>query len=162
MPTLLSMIAIAPPMPYGYLWEILFATILAVSVVLAIKYQNIGKRWILLLFAVGVGEMDLSANTHGYNILVAGLIIGLVTACSGFIIPVLYLAKLPLRRKKVKIVFISSGCLELILGAGGILYAINFGLDPFILYFGLLTIGFYCLVVGVASLFFNKPKSSRT
>ena len=160
MPALLSMVA--PPMPYGYLWEILFAAILAVSLVLAIKYPSIGKRWILLLFVVGVAEMAFSTNTYGYNILVAGLIIGLVTAYSGFIIPSLYLAKLHLRKKQVKILFILSGCLELILGSVGILYALNFGLDPFILYFGLLTIGFYSLIVGIASLFFPKQKCPST
>jgi hypothetical protein len=149
---------VAPPMPYGYLWEILFAAILAVSLVLAIKYQSFGKRWILLLSLVGVAEMGFSTNTHGYNILVAGLIIGLVTAYSGFIIPALYLAKLHLRKRQVKIVFILSGCLELILGSVGILYAINIGLDHFVLYFGLLTISFYSLIVGIASLFFAKRK----
>lgn len=158
MPALFSMIVIAPPMPYGYLWEILFAAILTVSWVLAIKYPTFGKRWIILLFVVGVAEMEFSTNTHGYNILVAGLIIGLVTAYSGFIIPALYLAKLHLRKKQAKIMFILSGCLELILGSVGILYSINFGLDPFILYFGLLTIGFYSLTVGIASLFFAKSK----
>jgi hypothetical protein len=158
MTALLSMIVMAPPMPYGYLWEILFATILAVSWLLAIKYPTFGKRWIILLFVVGVAEMEFSINTHTYNILVAGLIIGLVTAYSGFIIPALYLAKLHLRKKQTKISFILSGCLELILGSIGILYSISFGLDPFLLYFGLLTIGFYSLIVGIASLFFAKPK----
>ncbi len=156
--TLLSMAVMAPPMPYGYLWEILFAAILAVSWVLAIKYPNFGKRWVILLFVVGVAEMEFSTNTHGYNSLIAGLIIGLVTAYSGFIIPALYLAKLHLRKKQVKILFILSGCLELILGSVGILTAFFFGLNPFILYFGLLTIGFYSLIVGIASLFFAKPK----
>jgi hypothetical protein len=156
--TLVSMIVIAPPMPYGYLWEILFAAILAVSWMLAIKYPSFGKRWIILLFVVGVVEMEFSTNTHGYNILVAGLVIGLVTAYSGFIIPALYLAKLHLRKKQVKILFILSGCLELVLGSVGILTAFNFGLNPFILYFGLLTLGFYTLIVGIASLFFTQPK----
>ena len=158
MPALLSKAVMAPPMPYGYLWEIFFATILAVSWVLAIKYPSFGKRWIILLFVVGVAEMEFSFNTHGYSSLVAGLVIGLVTAYSGFIIPALYLAKLHLRKKQVKISFILSGCLELILGSIGILYSIYFGVDPFILYFGLLTIGFYSLIVGTASLFFAKPK----
>lgn len=153
---LLSMVA--PPMPYGYLWEILFAAILAVSVVLAIRYQSFGKRWILLLSLIGVAEMAFSTNTHGYNILIAGLIIGLVTAYSGFIIPALYLAKLHLRKKQTKLLFILSGCLELILGSVGILSAFSFGLDPFILYFGLVTIGFYSLIEGIASLFVTKPK----
>jgi hypothetical protein len=40
---LLSMVA--PPMPYGYLWEMLFVAILAVGLVLAIKYLSFGKRW---------------------------------------------------------------------------------------------------------------------
>jgi hypothetical protein len=158
MPNLLSMIAVAPPMPYGYLWEILFAATLAASWVLAVKFPSFGKRWIILLFVIGVVEMVFSTNTHGYNILVAGLIIGLVTAYSGFIIPALYLAKLHRRKRQTKILFILSGCLELILGSVGILTAFNFGLDPFILYFGLLTIGFYSLIVGIASLFFAKPK----
>jgi hypothetical protein len=157
--TLFALLSIvAPPMPYGFLWEILFAAILAVSLTLAIKYPFFGKRWVLLLFLVGVGEMVFSTNTHGYNILVAGLIIGLVTAYSGFIIPALYLAKLHLRKKRTKLLFILSGCLELILGTIGIITAFNFGLNPFILYFGLLTIGFYSLIVGIASLFFPKPK----
>jgi hypothetical protein len=156
MPALLSMVA--PPMPYGYLWEILFAAIIAFSLVLAVKFPSFGKRWIILLFVVGVAEMEFSINTHGYNILVAGLVIGLVTAFSGFIIPALYLAKLHLRKKQTKILFILSGCLELILGAVGILFSINIGLDPFILYFGLLIIGFYSLIVGITSLFFAKPK----
>lgn len=159
MSELLSMVA--PPMPYGYLWEIFFVAILGVSWVFAIKFPSFGKRWILLLFLVGVAEMVFSTNTHGYNILIAGLIIGLVTAYSGFIIPALYLAKLHLRKKQTKIVFILSGCLELVLGSIGILYAINFGLDPFILYFGLLTIGFYSLIEGIASLFFTKPRKEN-
>jgi hypothetical protein len=162
MPALLSMAVVAPPMPYGYLWEILFATILAVSWLLAFKYPSFGKRWILLLFVVGVAEMEYSSNTHGYNSLVAGLIIGLVTAYSGFIIPALYLAKLHLRRKQVKILFILSGCLELILGAVDILTAFNFGLNPFILYFGLLTIGFYSLIVGIASLLAHATKKNQS
>jgi zinc transporter ZupT len=112
--------------------------------------------------------MAFSTNTHGYNILVAGLIIGLVTAYSGFIIPALYLAKLHLRKKQVKILFILSGCLELILGAVGFFYFPRFGIylgyDPTIaqimmfVVFGLVTIGFYFVIVGIASLFFAKPK----
>jgi hypothetical protein len=60
----------------------------------------------------------------------------------------------------VKIFFILSGCLELILGAVGIFYRIFVGSGSVtvILYLGLLTIGFYSLIVGIASLFFAKPK----
>ncbi len=160
MSALFSMIAIAPPTPYGYLWETLFAAVLAVSLALAIKYPSFGKGWIVILSGVGLAEMVFSINTRGYNILVAGLIIGLVTAYSGFIIPALYLVKPHLRKKQVKIAFISSGCLELILGCLGVLYSFNFGVDPFLLYFGLLTLGFYSLIVGIASLFFAKPKKT--
>jgi hypothetical protein len=156
MSMLLSMVA--PPLPYGFLWEILFATILVASWVLAVKFPSFGKRWIFLLFVVGVVEMVFSTNTHGFNILVAGLIIGLVTAFSGFIIPTLYVAKLNLRKRQIKILFILSGCAELTIGLFGILTAFNFGLNPFILYFGLTTIGFYSLFIGVASLFFAKLK----
>jgi hypothetical protein len=152
------MAVMAPPMPYGYVWEIFFAAVLVVSWVLAVKYRSFGKRWIVILFGVGIVEMVFSANTHGYNSLVGGLVIGLVTAYSGFIIPALYLAKLPLRKKQTRIAFILSGCLELIFGYVGILTAFSFGVDPFLLYFGLLTIGFYSLIVGAASLFFAKPK----
>ena len=148
----------APPLPYGYLWEILFATILAVSWVLAIKYPSFGKRWILFLFVVGVAEFEFSHNIPPYSNLLVGMVVGLVTAFSGFIIPVLYLAKLRLRKKQVKISFILSGCLELILGSVGFFYRIFVGFDPTILYIGLLTIGFYSLIVGIASLFFAKPK----
>jgi hypothetical protein len=158
MAALVSMAVVAPPMPFGYLWEILFVAILGVSWVLAIKYPSFGKRWILLLFVVGVAEMEFSTNTNGYNSLIAGLIIGLVTAYSGFIIPGLYLAKLPLRKKQTKIAFILSGCLELIFGYVGILTTFNFGVNPFLLYFGLLTVGFYSLIVGTTSLFLAKPK----
>jgi hypothetical protein len=158
MAALLSMIMVAPPMPYGYFWEILFAAILIVSWVFAIKCPSFGRRWIFLLFVVGIAEMEFSANTHGYNSLVAGLVIGLVTAYSGFIIPALYLAKLHLRKKQTKIAFILSGCLELIFGYVGVLTAFSFGVNPFLLYFGLVTIGFYSLIVGTASFFFAKPK----
>jgi hypothetical protein len=154
---LLSMVA--PPMPYGYLWEILFATVLAVSLVLAIKYPPFGKRWIILLFAVGVAEFEFSHNTPPpYNTLVVGMIIGLVTACSGIIIPVSYWAKLHLYKKQVKIFFILSGCLELILGSVSIFYRIFVDSEAAILYLGLLTIGFYSLIVGIAGLLFAKPK----
>jgi hypothetical protein len=160
--SLLSMVA--PPMPYGYLWEILFATILAVSLVLAIRYQSFGKRWIFLLFVVGIAEYEFSRNTpRPYNTLVVGTLIGLVTIFSGLIVPVLYLAKEHLRKKQVKIFLILSGCLELIIGSVSILYSSRFyfGFDPQIIWFvvfGLLTIGFYSLIVGIASLFFAKPK----
>ncbi|MGD0451605.1 MAG: hypothetical protein ABSA79_11215 [Candidatus Bathyarchaeia archaeon] len=152
------MAVLAPPMPYGYLWEIFFAAILVVSWVLAVKFLSFGRRWIVILFVVGIGEMVFSANTRGYSSLVGGLVIGLVTAYSGFIIPALYMAKLPLRKKQTKIAVILSGCLELIFGYVGIVTAFNFGVDPFLLYFGLLTIGFYSLIVGAASLFFTKTK----
>ena len=152
--TLISMVA--PSLPYGYLWEIFFAGILAAGLVLAIRYPSFGKRWAIVLFLVGVAEMIFSSYTHGYNILLVGLIIGLVTAYSGLIIPALFLAKLSVRKKQTKILFILSGCLELILGSVGILSQFNFGLNPFILYFGLLTIGSYSLIAGVASLFFVK------
>lgn len=159
MAALVSMAVVAPPMPFGYFWEILFAVILAASLVLAFRFPSFGKKWILLLFVVGVAEMEFSANANGYNSLIAGLVIGLVTAYSGFIIPGLYLAKLPLRKRQTKIVFILSGCLELIFGYVGILTTFNFGVDPFLLYFGLLTIGFYSLIVGIALLFFAKTKN---
>jgi hypothetical protein len=155
---------LAPPLPYGYLLEILFATILAVSLVLAIKYQSFGKRWIFLLFVVGIAEYEFSRNTPPpYNTLVVGTLIGLVTIFSGLIVPVLYLAKEHLRKKQVKMSFILSGCLELIIGAVSILYSSRFylGFDPQIIWFvvfGLLTIGSYSLIVGIASLFFAKPK----
>jgi hypothetical protein len=156
MTVLLSMVA--PPMPYGYLWEILFAAILVVSWVLAIKFPSFGRKWIILLFVVGIAEMEFSTNTPGYSNLIVGLIVGLVTAYSGFIIPAIYLAKLHLRKRQTKIAFILSGCLELIFGYVGVLTAFSFGVNPFLLYFGLLTIGFYSLIVGTASLFFAKPK----
>ena len=148
----------APPLPYGYLWEILFAAILAVSLVLAIKYPSFGKRWIFFLFVVGVAEFEFSHNIPPYNNLAVGMVVGLVTTFSGFIIPVLYLAKLHLRKKQVKIFFILSGCLELIVGSVGFLYRIFLYLQGGILCIGLLTIGFYSLIVGIASLFFAKPK----
>jgi hypothetical protein len=157
MSTLLS--EVAPPMPYGYLWEILFAATLAVSCVLAIKYPSIGKRWALLLFVVGVAEFEFSGNIRGYNNLVVGMLIGLATAYSGIIIPISYYAKQHLRKKQVKIFFILSGCLELILGSVSIFYRISVGGSvAIILFLGLLTIGFYSLIVGIASLFFAKSK----
>ncbi len=158
MAPLLSMAVVAPPMPFGYLWEILFAVILAVSLVCAIKYPSFGKRWILILFVVGVAEMEFSTNTDGYSILIAGLVIGLVTTYSGLIVPALCLANLHHRKKQTKVVFILSGCLELIFGYVGVLTAFSFGINPFFLYFGLLTIGFYSLIIGTASLVFAKPK----
>lgn len=148
----LSLIAISPPLPYGYLFEIFFATILVVSWVAAIKFQSFGKRWIVLLFVVGILEMVFSTSPFGYNSLITGLIIGLVTAYSGFIVPAFYLAKLSLRKKRTKIIFTLSGCLELIFGYVGVLTAFNFGFNPFLLYFGLLTIGFYSVIVGTANL----------
>jgi hypothetical protein len=157
---LLSMVA--PPMPYGYLWEILFATILAVSLVLAIKYPPFGKRWAFLLFIVGVAEFEFSGNTpHPYNTLVVGMLIGLATAYSGIIIPASYLAKQHFRKKQVKIFLILSGCLELIAGSVSIFYRIFGGSEAVILYLGLLTIGFYSLIVGIASLFFAKPHKQK-
>ena len=155
------LVMVAPPMPYGYLWEILFAAILGISLALAIKYPSFGKKWILLLFLLGVAEMAFSTNTGGYGILVAGLIIGLVTAYSGFIVPVLYLAKIHLRRNRTKILFIISGCLELVLGAIGVVTGFFFGINPFLLYFGLLTIGIYSLIAGTASLFYAKLTNSK-
>jgi len=86
--------------------------------------------------------MEFSINTRGYNVLVAGLIIGLVTAYSGFIIPALYLAKLHLRKKRVKRFFILNAHLELIFGAVGILFRISFGVDSFILYLACLLLVF--------------------
>ncbi|MGB9960209.1 MAG: hypothetical protein ACPLKQ_06795 [Candidatus Bathyarchaeales archaeon] len=147
----------APPLPYGYLWETLFATILVTSLALALKYPSFGKRWSFLLFPLGIAEYEFSCNPPPpYSILVAGVIIGLVTAFSGLIVPALYLAKPHFRKKQVKIAFISSGCLEIVLALVGIFYRISFGFDSTILtilYFGLLTIGFYSLIVGTASLF---------
>jgi len=154
----------APSLPYGYLLEILFATILAASLVSAIKYQSFGKRWVFLLFLVGVVEYELSYNTPPpYNTLIVGTLIGLVTMFSGLIIPVLHLAKRHLRKKQVKIALILSGCLELIIGSVSILYSSPFhsGFDPQIIWlviFGLLTIGCYSLIVGIASLFFAEGK----
>jgi hypothetical protein len=159
----------APPLPYGYLWEILFATILAVSLVLAIKYPPFGKRWALLLLVVGIAEYEFSLNTpRPYNTLAIGLLIGIVTTFSGLIIPALYLAQPHLHKKQAKISLILSGCLELILGTVGFFYFPRLGpylgYDPTIaqiiwfVVFGLLTTGFYSLIVGIAGSFFAKPK----
>jgi hypothetical protein len=142
--------------PYGFLWEILLATILAVSLVLAIKYPSFGKRWAFILFIVGVAEF-LFLNYARTN-LVVGSTIGLVTAYSGIIIPLSYFAKQHLHKKQVKLFFILSGCLELILGSVSIFYRIFVGPEANILCLGLLTIGFYSLIVGIAGLFFAKPK----
>jgi len=66
------------------------------------------------------------------------------------------LAKQHFRKKQVKIFFILSSCLELILGSVGIFYRISVGGSvAVILFLGLLTIGFYSLIVGIASLFGN-------
>jgi len=154
----------APSLPYGYLLEILFAIILAVSLVLAIKYQSFGKRWVFLLFVVGIVEYGFSCNTPPpYNTLVVGTLIGLVTMFSGLIIPVLYFAKPYLRNKQVKISVILAGCLELIIGSISILYFSRFysGFDPqtiWFVIFGLLIIGSYSLIVGIGGLFFAKSK----
>jgi hypothetical protein len=87
------------------------------------------------------------------------MLIGLATAYSGIIIPISYLAKQHLRKKQVKILFILSGCLELIAGSVSIFYRISVGGSvAVILFLGLLTIGFYSLIVGIGSLFFAKPK----
>jgi NO-binding membrane sensor protein with MHYT domain len=158
----------APPLPYGYLWEIFFAAILAVSLVLAIKYQSFGKRWSFLLFVVGVAEFEFSGHVSPpYNTLVVGVLIGLATAYSGIVIPVSYWAKQHFRKKKVKIFFVLSGFVELIAGLVGVFYSSNFylGFDPqtiWFVVFGLVTIGIYSLIVGIASLFYTKPKSSKT
>ena len=152
---------VAPPMPYGSLWEILFSVILGISLVLAIKFPFYGKKWILLLVVLGIAEMIFSTYTGGYNILIAGLVVGLVTTYSGFIVPALYLAKIHLRKKRTKILFMLSGCLELILGVLGVVTGFFFGINPFILYFGLLTIGFYSLIVGVASFFYANLTHSK-
>jgi hypothetical protein len=164
----------APELPYGYLLEILFAAILAVSLVLAVKYHSFGKRWSFLLFVVGIVEYEFSLNTpHNYSPLAVGILIGIVTTFSGLIIPALYLAKPHLHKKQVKISGILSGCLELILGAVGFCYLSNFGIYlgnapimvqiflvqiVWFVVFGLFTIAFYSLIVGVASLFYAKPK----
>lgn len=50
MSTVLSMIAFAAPMPYGYLWEILSATVLAVGVLLAINYPSTWRIMISNLY----------------------------------------------------------------------------------------------------------------
>jgi hypothetical protein len=149
----------APSLPYGYLWEILFATILAVSLVLAIKYPSFGKRWMFFLFVVGVAEFEFSTHLSPYNNLVVGWVIGLVTAYSGIIVPVSYLAKQHLRKKQVKLFFILSGCLELVLGSVSIFYRIFVGSEAALLYLGLLVIGFYSLIVGILGTFFAKPKT---
>ena len=92
--TMFAFALVAPPLPYGYLLEILFAVILVVSLVLAIGYPSFGKRWVLLLFVVGIAEFEFSTNTPPpYDTLVFGTIIGTVTMFSGLIIPVLYLAR---------------------------------------------------------------------
>lgn len=155
------LVMVAPPMPYGYLWEILFAVIIGVSLILAIKYPSFGKKWFLLLFILGIAEMAFSTITVGYNILVAGLIIGLVTSYSGFFVPALYFSKIHLRRKRTKMLFALSGCLELVLGTLGVITGFFFGINPFILYFGLLIIGIYSLIVGIASLFYAKLTNVR-
>ena len=156
--TLLSVVA--PPMPYGYLWEILFAAIFVVSLVLAIKYPSFGKRWSFLLFVVGVAEFEFSGHVSPpYNTLVVGVLIGLATAYSGIIIPVSYWAKQHFRKKHVKTFFLLSGCLELIVVSLSIFYRVSVeGPIMALLGFGLLTIGFYSLIVGVAGFFFGKPK----
>ena len=141
-------------LPYSFLWEILFATIIAVSLLLAVTYPSFGKRWIFFLLIVGVAEFEFSYS----NYLAAGMIIGLVTAFSGFVIPVLYLAKLRLRKTKVKIILILSGCLELIVAAVGFLNQVFLYFQGAILFIGLITIGFYSLTVGTASLFSAKPR----
>jgi hypothetical protein len=168
-----------PILPYGYLLEILFAIILVVSLVLAIKYPSIGKRWILLLVVVGVAEFEFSHSIPPYENLAVGMLIGLVTAFGGIIIPLSYLAKLHFGKMQAKIFFVLSGCLELILGAVGILYLFYPGSEPgtffwlgdigsssglryFGLYFGLLTIGFYSLIVGIAGLCFSRPNRAKT
>jgi hypothetical protein len=159
---------VAPSLPYGYLLEILFAAVLAVSLVLAIKYPSFGKRWVFLLFVVGIAEYWFSRNPPSpYNTLVVGTIIGAATIFSGLIVPVLYLAKLRLRSKQVKTSFVLSGCLELVLGMAAFFYFSHFyaGLDAATIWFivsGLFTIGLYSLVVGVASFFFGKSKRNRT
>ena len=105
--------------------------------------------------------MAFSTITVGYNILVAGLIIGLVTSYSGFFVPALYFSKIHLCIKRTKMLFALSGCLELVLGTLGVITGFFFGINPFILYFGLLIIGIYSLIVGIASLFYAKLTNVR-
>ena len=150
----------APPrMPYGFIWEIDFTAILAVSLVLAIKYPSFGKRWALILFVVGVAEFEFSAQPFQYVALGFGMLIGLATAYSGIIVPLSYWAKQHYQKKQVKVFFILSGCLELIVASLIILYRVSVGGSIMVLLgFGLLAIGFYSLIVGIASLFFAKLK----
>ena len=68
----------------------------------------------------------------------------------------------------MKIFFVLSGCLELILGAIGVLCRMfigpaagilfYLGSEGGILYFVLLATGFYSIIVGIASLFFAKTE----
>jgi hypothetical protein len=150
----------APTLPYGFIWEIDFAAILAVGLVLAIRYPSFGKRWAFLLFLVGVAEFEFSAQPpFHYSPLVIGFFVGLATAYSGIIIPVSYWAKQHFRKKRVKVFFVLSGCLELIVVSLSILYRVSVeGPIMALLGFGLLIIGFYSLIVGVAGFFFGKPK----
>jgi hypothetical protein len=69
--------------------------------VLAFKYPSFGKRWMLLLFVVGVAEFEFSGHVPApYNNLIVGMVIGLVTAFNGIIVPLAYFAKQNLRKNK--------------------------------------------------------------
>jgi hypothetical protein len=141
-------------LPYSFVWEILFATVVAVGLVLALTWPSFGKKWMFFLSIIGVAEFEFSSG----NYLAAGMIIGIVTAFTGLIVPVLYLTKPLLRKSRVKIFLILSGCLELITGSLGIQYHIFASFVSFIMYFGLITTGSCSLIVGVASLFSARLK----
>ena len=56
MPTILSMIAVAPPLPYGYLWEILFAAILGLTGCWRLNTSLLEKMGIALVCSRSCGD----------------------------------------------------------------------------------------------------------
>ena len=153
-------------LPYAFVYDIMFAIILAVILALSAKYPSF-RKYATALLLIGLVELAFSWG-NGFT---EGIIIGFATLIGGIMIPILDAIKPQLGKNSVKISLTLLGCVALLLGAISLYYSettiwfyqstimISHAKGELLIVGIVLPIvGFYSLIVGIASFIFINPK----
>ena len=147
-----------PVLPYAFLYEVAFASILGVVLALVAISSSLRRRqFAAVLIPIGIIEFFILAYFSYYTIPARVFIIPLMTISSGIIVPIFFATRRMFNKKGAKLLLVFSGCVELGLGVVRLPYIRYWELPELYPSVILATVGIYSLAVG-AFLIMAKPK----
>jgi hypothetical protein len=167
-----ALLSLPPPiLPNAFLYEIVYACILAIVLALVATFSSLRRRqFALVLILIGFVEFAIILNTR-FTVPIEALIISFVTIISGILVPIFYITRRQLIKTKVKLFLILSGCTALLLGVislsyidvwgyfdGNVFVILRVNEELLLLGIVLVAVGIYFVIIGTA-MFLIKPRT---